>query len=107
MFKSWKTLALVLAAFTAPMWAANPAQPGTVNYVEGQVSLNGQALTSKAVGSAEVQTGGVLETIQGKAEMLLTPGVFLRLGDDSAVRMDSPGLTNTRVSLLRGKAMVE
>jgi hypothetical protein len=39
--------------------------------------------------------------------MLLTPGVFLRLGSNSSVRMVSPGLTDTRVELLKGEAMVE
>jgi hypothetical protein len=49
----------------------------------------------------------VLRTGQGKAEMLLTPGVFIRLGDNAAVRMVSPSLTDTRVELLQGEAMVE
>jgi hypothetical protein len=39
--------------------------------------------------------------------MLLTPGVFFRLGDHSAARMVSPSLTDTRVELLRGKALLE
>jgi hypothetical protein len=78
-----------------------------VNYVEGQVDLNGQQLTSRAVGSAQVGNGEVLETQNGKVEILLTPGVLLRLGNGSALRMDSPGLTDTRVALLRGEAMVE
>ena len=58
-------------------------------------------------GSAAVEPGRVLETQQGRAEVLLTPGVFLRLGDNSAIRMDSPALTNTQVTVLRGQAMVE
>jgi hypothetical protein len=91
----------------APAWANNPAHPCTLNYVEGTVKLDGELLSSKSVGSAEVGTGQVLETERGKAEMLLTPGVFLRLGDSSAVRLDSPGLTDTRVAILRGEAMVE
>jgi len=39
--------------------------------------------------------------------MLLTPGVLLRLGPNSQVRMVSPNLTDTRVEVLRGTAMVE
>jgi hypothetical protein len=39
--------------------------------------------------------------------MLLTPGVLLRLGPTSQVRMVSPNLTDTRVEVLRGTAMVE
>ncbi len=49
----------------------------------------------------------MLETGQGRAEVLLTPGVFLRVGDNSAVRLISPGLADTRVEVLRGQAIVE
>jgi len=83
------------------------ARPGTVNYVEGQVRIDGQPVGAKAMGSTEVAPGQVLETDQGKAEMLLTPGVMLRLGDNSRVRVVSPSLTNTEVELMNGEAMVE
>lgn len=83
------------------------ARPGTVNYAEGQVTLDGQSIGVKQIGSAEVSPGHVLQTNDGKAEMLLTPGVFLRLSDHSAVKMVSPSLSNTRVELLKGEAMVE
>jgi hypothetical protein len=75
--------------------------------LEGAASIDGRTLSAKGVGSEELDRGQVLETSQGKAEMLLTPGVFLRMGDDSAVRMISPGLTDTRVELVRGHALVE
>jgi hypothetical protein len=83
------------------------ARPGAVNYIEGQVSLDGQALTRQSIGNVEAGPGQVLETQNGKAEMLLTPGVFLRLSSNSAVKMVSPSLTDTRVELLKGEAMVE
>ena len=97
-------MGLGLAAFILPVWGANPGHPGAINYVEGQVSLDGQSLSSKAIGSAGLETGQVLETQNGKAELLLTPGVLLRLGSDSAVRTDHPGLTHTQVAMLRGEA---
>jgi hypothetical protein len=81
--------------------------PGTVNYVEGQVALDGQNLSPKSPGSGLLETNQVLDTGQGKAELLLTPGVFLRLGDNSEVRMVSPGLADTRVELVKGTAMLE
>jgi hypothetical protein len=69
--------------------------------------LDGQAIAVRQLGSLELQPGHVLQTGAGKAEMLLTPGVFLRLGDNSSVKMVSPSLTDTRVELLRGEALVE
>jgi hypothetical protein len=98
--------ALFAAALLLPA-QGRIARPGTVNYTEGQVSLNGQSIGAKQLGSTEVAVGQVLETRDGRAEMLLTPGVFLRLSDHSAVRMIAASLTDTRVELVRGSAMVE
>ena len=92
---------------TAPAWGAGTAIPGSINYVEGQVSLADQAVNSKSVGSVELQPGQSLSTGDGKAEVLLTPGVFLRLGDNSTVQMVSGNLTNTQANLVKGQAMVE
>jgi hypothetical protein len=102
-----------LAAFflatvlTAPAWGVGTAIPGSINYVEGQVNLADQPLDSKSVGSAELQPGQTLTTGNGKAEILLTPGVFLRVGDNSTVQMVSTNLTNTEADLVKGQATVE
>jgi hypothetical protein len=99
---------LFLAAMVAPAQTqGRVGQPGMVNYVEGQVLVNGEAVGNDEVGRVLVAPGQVLQTNDGKAEMLLTPGVFLRLDSNSSVKMVSPSLTNTKVELLQGKAMVE
>lgn len=103
--------AIVLLAGASPA-AANTtsmAVPGTVNYVEGQVALNGQSLPAKLDhnNSPLLETNQLLDTGQGKVEMLLTPGVYFRLGDNSEARMVSPGLADTRVELVKGEAMLE
>jgi hypothetical protein len=98
--------AAILLALPAAAAANNPI-PGTLNYVEGQVAVAGQTVTPQSVGSVQVGPNQVLETQQGRAEMLLTPGVFVRVGDNSAVRIISPGLSNTRIEVLRGEAIVE
>jgi hypothetical protein len=67
--------------------SADQAVPGSLNYVEGQASIGTQALGSKSIGTAQLQTGQTLSTEKGKAEVLLTPGVFVRVGNDSSVRM--------------------
>jgi hypothetical protein len=83
------------------------AQPGTVNYVEGQVKLDGQSITANKIGSTLVSPGHILQTDDGKAEMLLTPGVFVRLDTHSQVKMISPSISDTRVELLQGRTMLE
>jgi hypothetical protein len=81
--------------------------PGTVNYLEGQATVNGQPLTSQSIGTAVVESGQTLDTQNGKVEVLLTPGVFLRLRENSEARMVSSGLADVEVALARGEAAVE
>lgn len=109
MISPLKYIAAIGAAMlaTAPAFAVNPAHPGTVNYVEGSAFLGGEALHQKNVGDTDLDPGQVLSTEKGKAELLLTPGVFLRLDDNSAVKMVSPGLAKTQVELEHGRAGVE
>lgn len=98
---------ILAGTLSLPAIASDSVLPGTVNYVEGKVNLGDQALTAKSVGSATVEVGQSLTTTTGKAEMLLTPGVFVRLGDDSALQLVSGNLTKTEVRLDRGSALIE
>jgi hypothetical protein len=105
-----KAILLSLATMCAPValaQTANPAVPGTVNYIEGLASIDGRPLNQQSVGYAQLQPGHVLQTANGRAELLLTPGVFLRVGDNSAVRMISPNLLNTQIELDHGRADIE
>jgi hypothetical protein len=55
-----------------------------------------------------VNANDTLETASGsKAEMLLTPGVFVRLGSASAVKMVSPSLADTAIEVTRGEVVLE
>jgi hypothetical protein len=104
---------LLAACLPGIGWAQNqsqnsrPAQPGAINYVEGQGAIDGQQLSSKSVGSTQLQAGQTLNTQSGKIEVLLTPGVFLRVDDNSSIKMVNPGLADTEVEVDKGRAMVE
>jgi len=106
-------LAVILSApaFAAPSYTANSdahsALPGTLNYVEGQANIGSDTLNANSVGSATLANGQSLETGNGKAEILLTPGVFLRVDGNSALQMISSSITDTEVRLDQGRAMVE
>ena len=94
----------------APLSGQTPyqAMPGTVSYVEGHASIDGQPIGVGSLRSTRVAQGQTLTTgLDGKAEMLLTPGVVFRLGSNSAARLVSPSLNNTQVELQHGTAMVE
>jgi hypothetical protein len=103
----WKMIGGLFLAGSVALFAQNPPQPGTLNYTEGQVSIGAQVLGANSVGSVQLQAGQVLRTDNGKAEILLTPGIFLRVGQNSTLQMDSPGLADTELTLLKGRAMVE
>jgi len=86
---------------------AQEAAPGTINCVEGHVALDNQAVAADKVGAAAVHPGHLLETAQGKAEVLLSPGVFLRVGENSSIKMETASGKELRVELVRGEALVE
>jgi hypothetical protein len=103
----WGSAAGVLLAIAVAAAQATDARPGAVNFVEGQVALAGAPLAAGALETAVVGEGQTLSTEQGRAEVLLTPGAFLRLGDHAAVKMASQAEANPRVELVGGAAVLE
>jgi hypothetical protein len=80
---------------------------GVVYFFEGSVLIGDQPLEQKFGKFPDIGAGRELRTEQGRAEVLLTPGVFLRMGENSRIRMISTTLADTRVELLGGSAVVE
>jgi hypothetical protein len=78
-----------------------------VNYVEGAAYINGTPVNEKDLKTTFLNANDVLSTDLGKAEVLLAPGIFLRLGDNTKVRMVSPSLVATQIEIMSGEAMVE
>lgn len=106
------TFVLFLATLSATAFGQNANQapqatPGTLNYVEGQASIEGRPLSPQSVGHATLMPSQVLATANGKAEILLTPGIFFRIAENSTVQMISPDLTHTEIRLEQGRASVE
>lgn len=83
------------------------ARSGLIHYVEGQVYVGDQLVESKFGTFPEVKENKVMRTEEGRAEVLLTPGVFLRLGENSSFRMITNRLIDTRFELLSGSAIIE
>ncbi len=83
------------------------SRSGLVHYVEGNVSIDGQTVESKAGKFSEIKENSVLTTTQGRAEILLTPGVYLRVGENTSIKMLDNRLLSTRVEFLGGSAVVE
>ena len=104
---SMYVFSLVTLASPAFGQAVISTHSGLVHFFEGAVFVGGQPLESHFGKFTAIPEGAELRTEQGRAEILLTPGVFLRVGEKSSIRMVSTALTSTKVELLSGSAMVE
>ena len=83
--------ALVLAGLGATNVLAQSvisAQSGMINYTEGQVLLNDQDIQVTSTRFPQVRVQDVLSTKEGRVEVLLNPGSFLRIGRK---QLDPPG----------------
>jgi len=97
----------VLAAGSAYAQYVISAHSGVIQLVEGSAYLNDKAVQTKFGQFPDVKQGQELRTTEGRAEVLLTPGVFLRMGDNSSIKMVSNVLTDTRVEIESGSVIVE
>src|SRR6185437_4841899 len=103
-------LALVLTlGASLTVWGQDviSAHSGTVHYVEGTVTLDGDAIEPHFAQFPAVANDHVLATEQGRAEVLMNPGVFLRLSEDSSFRMISNRLSDTKIEVVSGDALLE
>ena len=84
---------------------------GVIYFFEGSVylgdQLGDQPLERYPGKFPCVAQGAELRTADGRAEVLLTPGVFLRMGERSAIRMVANDLADTQIELRTGSAIVE
>jgi ferric-dicitrate binding protein FerR (iron transport regulator) len=86
------------------------AHAGGINAVTGRATLRAhgssdwQQLTSKE----DLETGDVVSTgLDGRVEMLLNPGSYLRIGENSEIELTDNSLENLDIRLVRGTAIVE
>jgi hypothetical protein len=94
-------------SFVATAQSVISAKSGIIHYVEGRVFLNDFLVESKFSQFPDIKENQQLRTEEGRVEVLLTPGVFLRMGENSAIRMVTNRLIDTRLELLSGEVVVE
>ncbi len=107
MFRMLPLALALLGAGSAWSQSVISAHSGVIHYVEGRVTVDGSAVEPKFAEFPDVKPGQSLAAEDGRVEVLLTPGVFLRMAEDSSFRMLSNKLADTRVEILTGSAMVE
>jgi hypothetical protein len=97
----------VLVAGSACAQSVISSHAGLVQYVEGRAYLGDKPVEPKFGQFPDIKENQELRTEEGRAEVLLTPGVFLRIAENSSIRMLSTKLTDTRVEVLTGSAIIE
>jgi hypothetical protein len=80
---------------------------GILQSIKGEVYLEGKRLKLPQNGHIQMENGQRLTTRQGYVELLMSPGAYLRLGEDSSVRMDENQLGKTQIALEQGSALIE
>jgi hypothetical protein len=99
--------AITLLTLPVQAQAVISTHSGIVYFFEGSVYLGDQVLQQHPGKFFSVPPGAELHTAEGRAEVLLTPGVFVRIDARSAIRMVANELSDTRVELLAGSALVD
>jgi hypothetical protein len=109
---------VVLAAGAASVRAQAPlrhdrilvARAGVVNFVAGAVEYNheGETAWRALTDKDELKSGDVVKTgAGGRAEVLLNPGSYFRLGELSQFELADASLDDLRLKLNAGSAIVE
>jgi FecR protein len=87
------------------------AKAGVVNVVEGDASVTRAkpfATPEMLISGDELLTGDTVKTGErGRAEVLLNPGSYLRLGEGSEFVFLFDNFTSNKIKLLRGSAVIE
>jgi hypothetical protein len=83
------------------------ARAGLITFVQGFASLDNRRVAIKATRFPQMKDGEALSTVRGRAELLLAPGVILRLAENSRVRLTDTQLSDTHVEIERGDALIE
>jgi hypothetical protein len=96
-----------LAGASAEAQSVISARSGVIHFVEGDVFLDDAAVDERIGKFPEIKPDSVFRTEAGRAEILLTPGSFLRVGENSAIKMIANRLSETRIEVLRGSVLLE
>lgn len=89
------------------------AKAGMINVADGDVFIvdakggEPRKVEPKVSEFVDLKEGQTLRTTDGRAEVLLTPGSFLRMADNSSFKLFSNRLTDVRLEVLSGSALIE
>jgi len=86
------------------------AKAGGINAVTGGTSVHAKGVSEwqQLTIKDNLESGDVVKTgLDGRVEMLLNPGSYLRVGENSEFELSDNSLDNLELRLIRGTAIVE
>jgi hypothetical protein len=93
---------------TGSVAPVTPSKSGMVSYIQGAVYNDDTLVPDPIVAQFPyIKEGGNLRTAEGRAEVVMNPGVMVRVGENSALRMITNRFIDTRVELTQGAATVQ
>ena len=106
---------IAVAVFVGPVLAQNAtskylisAKAGGVNEIVGDVTVDRSGRVGRLFKGDEVQIGERVSTgIDGKVEILMNPGSYIRLGAKSSFEFESTDLNDVRIKVHSGSAIFE
>jgi hypothetical protein len=101
--------ALILFTISNPARAQQviAVKAGMIIYTEGEVFKDNETVQHAGKRFITLKDGQTLRTEMGRAELLLSPNVYLRVGENSTLRMERDLLDDTRLTLDSGSALIE
>ena len=105
-------MAFSLSMITGPVSAQHiiGTKAGIIQHIEGAAYLEGKLQQPGQFHSGnyiQMENGQILQTKQGRVELLLTPDSYLRMGEDGLLRLEQNELNNVQLSLEHGSALIE
>ena len=109
LYSSVAVLFALLLTVVQPVAAQDvvSASAGLLHYFEGVVSIDNKTMEHKAAVFPSLKNGSVIHTGKGRAELMLTPGVYLRMDEDSSLKMVDNSLTGTRLEMSDGSVILD
>lgn len=85
------------------------AKAGVINIIEGDVSyMRDKAAWSKLTSGDELREGDTVKTgAHSRAEILLTPGCYLRLAENAEFILSDTSANKFKIEILGGSALIE
>jgi hypothetical protein len=81
--------------------------PGSIQYIQGEAFLDDNRLQLPEEGYEQIENGQRLSTKAGYVELVLSTGIYFRLGQNGSLRMKQNVPGDIQIELENGSALVE